>query len=58
MNRPKTNGTFNLSKSTKRMLALMKFTDRSDWKFQMIDAQVAEYKAKNTKFVPKDIAPE
>ena len=58
MNRPKTNGSFNMNKTTKRMLALMKFTDRTDWKFQMIDAQVAEFKAKNAKFVPKDTAHE
>jgi hypothetical protein len=58
MNRPKTNATFNLTKTTKRMLALMKFSDRTDWKFQMIDAQMAETKAKNTKFVPKDAATE
>ena len=58
MNRPKTNGTFNLSKSAKRMMALMKFTDRTSWKFQMIDAELSETKAKNAKFVPKDTAPE
>jgi len=58
MSRPKTNSGFNMSKTTKRMLALMKFTDRPDWKHQMIDAQVAEFKAKTAKFVPKDTAPE
>jgi hypothetical protein len=58
MSRPKTNSGFNMSKTTKRMMALMKFKDLSDWKHQMIEAQVAEFKAKTAKFVPKDIAPE
>jgi len=58
MSRPKTNGSFNMSKTTKRMMALMNFTDKASWKNQMIDAQVAEFKAKTAKFVPKDTAPE
>jgi endo-alpha-1,4-polygalactosaminidase (GH114 family) len=58
MNRPKTNGSFNISKTTKRMMALMKFTNKTDWKFQMIDAELAEIKARSMKFVPKDNTPE
>ena len=58
MNKPKTNASFNISKTTKRMMALMKFKDKTDWKFQMIDAELSETKAKNMKFVPKDTAPE
>ena len=58
MNRPKTNSTFDITKSTKRMMALMKFKDLSEWKNQMIEAQVAEVKSKTTKFVPKEPSPE
>ena len=43
----KTNKDFNLSKSTKRMLALMDGEKRTHWKKMMIQAEVAE---KNAKF--------
>jgi hypothetical protein len=46
----KTNGTFKLSKSTKRRLATMTNPhSRGDYKNQMIDAEVAEIKAKLAK---------
>jgi hypothetical protein len=46
----KTNGTFKLSKSTKRRLATMIDPhSRGDYKNQMIDAEVAEIKAKLAK---------
>ena len=43
----KTNKDFKLSKSTKRILALMDGEKRSHWKKMMIEAEVAE---KNAKF--------
>jgi hypothetical protein len=46
----KTSGTFKLSKSTKRRLASMPNSeDRNDYKRLMIDAEVAEIKAKLAK---------
>jgi hypothetical protein len=46
----KTNGTFKLSKSTKRMMATMaNSNDRNHYKRMMIDAEVAEIKAKLAK---------
>ena len=46
----KTNGTFNLSKTTKRMMAtLVNAEDRNQYKRMMIDAEVAEIKAKLAK---------
>ena len=46
----KTNGTFKLSKSTKRMMATMaNSNDRNHYKGMMIDAEVAEIKAKMAK---------
>jgi hypothetical protein len=43
----KTSKDFNLSKSSKRMLALMDGEKRNHWKKMMIQAEVAE---KNAKF--------
>ena len=43
----KTSKDFNLSKSSKRMLALMDGEKRNHWKKMMIEAEVAE---KNAKF--------
>jgi len=46
----KTNGTFKLSKSTKRIMATMVNDDnRNHYKRMMIDAEVAEIKAKLAK---------
>ena len=46
----KTNGTFKLSKSTKRIMATMvDANDRNHYKRMMIDAEVAEIKAKLAK---------
>jgi hypothetical protein len=46
----KTNGTFKLSKSSKRMMATMvNADDRNHYKRMMIDAEVAEIKAKMAK---------
>jgi len=46
----KTNGTFKLSKSTKRIMATMaNASDRNHYKRMMIDAEVAEIKAKLAK---------
>ena len=46
----KTNGTFKLSKTTKRMMAtLVNAKDRNQYKRMMIDAEVAEIKAKLAK---------
>jgi hypothetical protein len=46
----KTNGTFKLSKSAKRMMATMaNSNDRNHYKRMMIDAEVAEIKAKLAK---------
>jgi hypothetical protein len=55
----KTNGTFKLSKSTKRRLATMPDpAKRSHYKNQMIDAEVAEIKAKLAKISkPKNETP-
>lgn len=47
--KPRTNGTFNLSKSTKRILATKTGQDAIDFKHQMIDAEVAFAKAKLAK---------
>jgi len=51
--KPKTNGTFNLSKSTKRILATKTGQDAIDFKHQMIDAELSEIKAKLAK-IKKD----
>ena len=46
----KTNATFKLSKTTKRMMAtLVNAEDRNQYKRMMIDAEVAEIKAKLAK---------
>jgi hypothetical protein len=45
----KTNGTFKLSKETKRVLASMPQDKRNAYKHMMIDAEVAEAKAKLAK---------
>lgn len=45
----KTNGTFKLSKESKRILATMPSSKRSDYKRAMIDAELAEIKAKLAK---------
>lgn len=45
----KTNKDFCLSKSSKRMLAILPTEQRSHWKHMMIDAEVAEKKAKAAK---------
>ena len=46
----KTNGTFKLSKSSKRMMATMvNASDRNHYKNMMIEAEVAEIKAKMAK---------
>ena len=45
----KTSKDFNLSKSSKRMLALMDGEKRNHWKKMMIDAEVAEKRAKLAK---------
>jgi hypothetical protein len=46
----KTNGTFKLTKSTKRIMATMANAgDRNHYKRMMIDAEVAEIKAKMAK---------
>jgi hypothetical protein len=46
----KTNGTFKLSKTSKRMMATMvNADDRNHYKRMMIDAEVAEIKAKMAK---------
>ena len=46
----KTNGTFKLSKSTKRIMATMaNSNNRNHYKGMMIDAEVAEIKAKMAK---------
>lgn len=47
--KPKTNGTFNLSKSTKRILATKFGQEAIDFKHQMIDAELAYAKAKLAK---------
>jgi hypothetical protein len=46
----KTNGTFKLSKSSKRIMATMvNSSDKNHYKRMMIDAEVAEIKAKLAK---------
>jgi hypothetical protein len=46
----KTNGTFKLSKTSKRIMASMaNSNDRNHYKRMMIDAEVAEIKAKMAK---------
>jgi hypothetical protein len=46
----KTNGTFKLSKSSKRIMATMaNANDRNHYKHMMIDAELAEIKAKLAK---------
>ena len=47
--KPRTSGTFNLSKSSKRILATKTGQDAVDFKHQMIDAEVAYAKAKLAK---------
>jgi hypothetical protein len=47
--KPKTNGTFKLSKSSKRILATKTGQDAVDFKHQMIDAEVSYAKAKLAK---------
>jgi len=49
----KTNGTFKLSKTTKRRMATMvNADDRNQYRRMMIDAEVAEAKAKLAKIKP------
>lgn len=48
----KTNGAFKLSKETKRILASMPQDKAGDYKRMMIDAEVAEAKAKLAKIKP------
>lgn len=45
----KTNNTFNLSKSSKRILATMSTEKRGHWKKMMIQAEVSEKIAKLAK---------
>jgi hypothetical protein len=45
----KTNGDFNLSKETKRILATMPDSKRGHWKSMMIEAEVLEKRAKLAK---------
>jgi hypothetical protein len=45
----KTNGTFKLSKETKRLLATMPDSKRNHYKKMMIDAEISEAKAKLAK---------
>ena len=49
----KTNKDFNLSKSTKRTLALLPTEKRSHWKKMMIEAEVLEKRAKLAKISNK-----
>jgi hypothetical protein len=55
--KPKTNGTFKLSKSSKRILATKTGQDAVDFKHQMIDAEVSYAKAKLAK-PPKNNKPD
>lgn len=48
----KTTGAFKLSKETKRILASMPQDKAGDYKRMMIDAEVAEAKAKLAKIKP------
>ncbi len=50
----KTGPDFRLSKSTKRQLALMPDSRRNHFKKLMIEAEVAEKKAKNAKINTKN----
>jgi hypothetical protein len=49
----KTNKDFRLSKSTKRTLATLSIAQRGSWKKMMIDAEVAEKRAKLAKISSK-----
>ena len=49
----KTNKDFNLSKETKRILSTMTGEKRSQWKKMMIEAEVAEKRAKLAKLSMK-----
>ena len=49
----KTNKDFKLSKSTKRILALMPQDKRGHWKNMMIEAEVSEKRAKMAKLTMK-----
>jgi hypothetical protein len=49
----KTNGDFNLSKETKRILSSMTGEKRGHWKKMMIEAEVAEKRAKLAKLSMK-----
>lgn len=50
----KADKNFKLSKSTKRVLALMPAERRNDYKRMMIQAELAETRAKNTKVKDKE----
>jgi hypothetical protein len=50
----KTNKDFRLSKSTKRILALMPSEKRSHWKNMMIEAEVSEKRAKLAKLTVRE----
>jgi len=49
----KTNKDFKLSKSSKRILALMPADKRGHWKNMMIEAEVSEKRAKMAKLTMK-----
>jgi hypothetical protein len=49
----KTNKDFKLSKSTKRILSLMRGDSRGHWKKMMIEAEVLEKRAKLAKLSVK-----
>jgi len=49
----RTNKDFNLSKSTKRILSNLRGEARGHWKKMMIDAEVAEKRAKLAKISTK-----
>jgi hypothetical protein len=49
----KTNKDFRLSKSTKRVLATMQGEQKGNWKKMMIEAEVAEKRAKLAKISSK-----
>ena len=49
----KTNKYFRLSKSTKRVLATMQGEQKGNWKKMMIEAEVAEKRAKLAKISSK-----
>ena len=50
----KTNKDFNLSKESKRILATMPTEKRGHWKGMMIEAEVAEKRAKLAKLTNKN----